>query len=51
VNNVLNEYIHQYFTKVEQLADDMRALGGTDRFVCVSYGSWHVVCPSGACTT
>ncbi len=44
MNNVLNQYIHQYFTKVEELADQMRALEGTDRFVCVPIGTrMHVM--------
>ena len=37
INNVLNEYIHQYFTQVENLGDEMRALEGTDRFVYITH--------------
>ena len=37
VNNVLNEYIHQYFQQVEKLGDEMRELEGTDRFVYLTH--------------
>ena len=36
VNNVLNEYIHQYYTQVAKLSDEMRAKG-TDRFVYTTH--------------
>ena len=37
INTVNNEYVHDYYTKVAQLADDMRALEGTDRFVYTTH--------------
>eukprot|EP00750_Incisomonas_marina_P012623 INCI17124.5.p1 GENE.INCI17124.5~~INCI17124.5.p1 ORF type:complete len:510 (-),score=85.81 INCI17124.5:54-1490(-) len=53
VNNVLNEYIHEYFTHVEQLADSMRKLEGTDRFVYITHPwlmSLLLDCPCGNAT-
>ena len=37
INTVDNEYVHDYFTKVANLADSMRDLGGTDRFVYITH--------------
>jgi hypothetical protein len=37
INNVLNEYIHPYFTHVADLADEMRNLEGTDRFTYMTH--------------
>ena len=50
INNVLNEYIHEYFTQVEQLGDAMRALEGTDRFKYITHPwlmSLLMDCPCG----
>ena len=37
IMDVLNEYVHTYFQKVEQLGDAMRALEGTDRFIYTTH--------------
>ena len=37
IMTVLNEYVHTYFQKVEQLGDSMRALEGTDRFIYTTH--------------
>jgi hypothetical protein len=37
INDVLNEYLHPYFTHVADLADEMRSLEGTDRFTYMTH--------------
>jgi hypothetical protein len=37
IMDVLNEYVHTYFQKVEQLGNSMRALEGTDRFIYTTH--------------
>ena len=36
INNVLNEYLHAYYQRVERLSDEMRA-NGTDRFIYTTH--------------
>ena len=48
-----SRYIHEYFTHVEQLADSMRKLEGTDRFVYITHPwlmSLLLDCPCGNAT-
>eukprot|EP00045_Choanoeca_perplexa_P009466 m.91447 g.91447 ORF g.91447 m.91447 type:complete len:1043 (-) comp14907_c0_seq2:53-3181(-) len=37
INNIDNEYFHKYFPQATQLAQDMRALEGTDRFIYITH--------------
>eukprot|EP00051_Salpingoeca_urceolata_P030171 m.8335 g.8335 ORF g.8335 m.8335 type:complete len:1021 (+) comp3196_c0_seq1:59-3121(+) len=48
INNIDNEYFHQYFPQAIRLANEMRALEGTDRFVYVTHTwlmSFFLNCP------
>lgn len=48
INNIDNEYFHGYFPKAKLLADQMRALEGTDRFIYVTHPwlmSFFLDCP------
>ncbi len=46
INNILNIYFHQYFPRAIQIAEEMRALGGTDRFIYTTHPWYGRVSPS-----
>ena len=48
INNILNIYFHEYYPRALQIAQDMRELGGTDRFVYTTHPwlmSLYLDCP------
>jgi hypothetical protein len=48
INNILNIYFHQYFPRAISIAQQMRELGGTDRFIYTTHPwlvSMYLDCP------
>ena len=49
INNILNIYFHEYFPRAIDIANQMRALGGNDRFVYTTHPwllSLYLSCPA-----